>query len=66
MSSYRIEFEFETNDPPLTMVVDERGYQRLRILEDPTPKKEEFFWNPDDWEPGPFAKKLVNLLNSTP
>lgn len=64
MKKYEIDFEFQTDDPPDVFIADENGYQVLRVLENSIPRTPEFSWNSEDWEPGPFAKKLVNLLNS--
>lgn len=66
MKKYEIDFEFQTDDPPNVFIADEDGYPVLRVLEDSIPRTAQFSWHPEDWEAGPFAKKVLNLLNSIP
>lgn len=60
---YYISFDFETQDePPQVFIVDKNGRQYLEIFEDPKPLTDEWSWNSEDWEPGPFARRVLNLF----
>ena len=65
--AYKIRFDFDCEgDPPRVMVVHPDGYDILEVFEEPTIRPEtgvEFSWEEVDWQAGPCAISLVNLLN---
>jgi hypothetical protein len=78
MMRYCIDFDFDCEgEPPRTIICQDPGLQVAHVFESPTLKAElksgqpgnrdwpgPWSWNPEDWEPGPLAKKIVTLLNS--
>ena len=54
----------EECDPPNVYICDSDGCQIIEVLEDPISKSGQNKWDIDDWEPGPFARKLLELMNA--
>ena len=65
--AYKIRFDFDCEgEPPTVMIVAPNGTEVLEVFEEPTLRPEveaEFSWEEVDWQAGPFAIKLLNMLN---
>ena len=62
---YEIRFDFDTEgDPPHVVIVDtESGFDVLEVFEEPTCLDASgWSWDGDDWEPGPLATRVLQLL----
>lgn len=70
---YEIEFDFDGGvhedgqfiaDPPHVYIVDqEDSGSTVEVLEDPTPTVEFPDTLEEHWKPGPFAEKLLRMMN---
>jgi hypothetical protein len=60
---YSIQFDFDcVDDPPAVHIVDSTGKAVIEVFEEPTCKGD-WSWEPDNWEAGELAKRVVRLLN---
>jgi hypothetical protein len=62
MYTFKLKFDCQ-GDPPAVYVVNSEGTCVLEVLEDPTPLTSEWSFDPSTWHPGPFACKVLQLLN---
>lgn len=68
---YDIAFDFDCEgDPPHVEIWVLKGKRLgpcvIRVHEAPVLKAPEWSWDDEDWEPGPFAKHVLALLNANP
>jgi hypothetical protein len=63
--SYQFDFDCE-GDPPKVEICEGRcGPVVLEVHEEPTCTHESgWSWDPDHWELGPFATRVLDLLNA--
>ena len=64
---YHIKFDFENeNEPPRVEIADEDGCSVLEVFEEPilASADNQWSWEHDDWKPGPFAVKLLEMINA--
>lgn len=61
---YRVKLKFDVEGgSPTVYVVDSNGTCVLEVLEDPVPLTPEWSWCASDWQIGPFAQRILRLLN---
>jgi len=66
-NQFGIQFDFDDwgEDPNVYIANSKgRGTQFLEIFEEPVCKTESWSDDPNDWEAGELAKKLVEFMNS--
>lgn len=64
---YHIRFDFDCkNEPPKVEIADETGCAVLEVFEEPILASADDEWSREqaDWKPGPFAVKLLELINA--
>lgn len=70
---YEINLDFDAEgDSPSVQIIDSDQGVILEVFEEPTLLRgqwsaaidAEWSWESEDWEPGPFAKRILDWLNS--
>jgi len=64
---YYIKFDFDCeNEPPKVEIVNDTGCSVIEVYEEPilVSADNEWSWEQEDWQPGPFAVKLLELINA--
>jgi len=65
MKKYFIGFDFDTKgDPPSVFICLAGGTQIIEVFEEPKRVSEMWSWEWEDWEPGPLAEKVLDLLEA--
>lgn len=64
---YHVQFDFDCeNEPPKVEIADETGCCVLEVYEEPIliSADNEWSWNDEDWKPGPFTERLLEMINA--
>lgn len=63
---YMARFEFyEPNDPPETIIIDERGAEIAQVYDNPICLADEWTDDPEQWRPGEIGAWLLKLMNES-
>ncbi len=61
---YKISFDFDCEgEAPHVFIIDASGTQVLEVFEEPICTASQWSWESDDWQAGPLALHVLNLLN---
>lgn len=67
MKRYVVQFDFDAEGEPPNVEIHDGDYTVAEVFEEPTcTHPSGWSWEAEDWAPGPFATRMLDLLNTAP